>query len=78
MSMIDNGPAVRSKDHAAEDVDGAAIELLRGFVQEMIKRCRSSDKPWCLYTRDGSRVLGRRPSRSRAERQERAVKAHGG
>lgn len=76
MSDIDHGPAVRSNDNDAEAVSADAIDLLQGFVQEVIMRCRAADsrpgKPWCLYTR------GHHPSQSHAARQERAVKVYGG
>lgn len=50
----------------------------------MIKRCRKMDmKPgrrssaqrWCLWDSKGKRVLGRHPSRSKADRQERLIQA---
>lgn len=50
----------------------------------MIKRCRKSDlksgrgasgQRWCLWDSKGKRVLGRHPSRSKAERQERLIQA---
>ena len=53
----------------------------------VIKRCRQQDKDdrpaskqvWCLYTHDGSRLLGRHPTEEAAKRQERAiqVRKHG-
>lgn len=47
-----------------------------------IRRCKSRDfdpsrpkdeQVWCLYTKDGSRLLGRHPTKESAERQERAI-----
>jgi hypothetical protein len=53
--------------------------ILREMISEIIRKC--GDK-WCLYTKgkkDGRRRrLGSHESRSDAERQERAIKAHGG
>lgn len=39
-----------------------------------IRRCGSQ---WCLYTHDGSRLLGKHETKEKALRQERAIKAHG-
>lgn len=36
----------------------------------MIKKCGSK---WCLYTKDGSRLLGKHPSQAAAKKQESAV-----
>jgi hypothetical protein len=49
----------------------------------MIKRCRKCDldrrpmnqQKWCLFTKDGSRLLGRHSSRSKAIKQEQAIEA---
>lgn len=50
----------------------------------VIDRCRKRDlkkgrpkraQKWCLYTRDKSRVLGRHPTKKRAQNQERVVQA---
>lgn len=53
--------------------------LLREMITEIIRKC--GDK-WCLYTKGKKggkrRRLGTHGSRSGAERQERAIKAHGG
>jgi len=47
----------------------------------MIKKCRKGDgkagKPWCLYTKDGSRLLGAHKSQEDCYKQEAAIKAHG-
>lgn len=50
----------------------------------VIKRCPEKfqdDRPkdqqrWCLFTHDGDKVLGRHPSKEKAEAQERAVQSH--
>jgi hypothetical protein len=54
--------------------------LLRELIVEIIRKC---GKDWCLYTKSKKkngkrRRLGTHSSRSGAERQERAIKAHGG
>jgi hypothetical protein len=55
--------------------------LLRQLIVEIIRKCGDD---WCLYTKDKDKSTGRRRrlgkhgSRSGAERQERAIKAHGG
>ena len=55
--------------------------LLRDLISEIIRKC--GDK-WCLYTKGKDKKTGQRrrlgthPSRSAAERQERAIKASGG
>lgn len=53
--------------------------LVREVLSEIIKKC--GDK-WCLYSKHkvgGKRKrLGTHPSKAAAERQERAIKAHGG
>lgn len=41
----------------------------------MIKHEPGSSKPWVLYTKDGSRVLGRHKTQKEAILQEIAVKA---
>ncbi len=45
----------------------------------MIKKCKASDaepgKPWCLYTKDGSRLLGRHATKEAARKQEAAIQA---
>jgi hypothetical protein len=53
----------------------------------VIKKCRQQDhddrpagqQRWCLYTRDGKKLLGRHPSKAKALKQERAiqVRKHG-
>ena len=52
------------------------------YRDAIIRKCKSGDaeegKPWCLYTHDGSRLLGRHPSKESALKQERAIKAKGG
>lgn len=56
--------------------------LVRELIREVIRKCRKEDeesgKPWCLYTHDGKRLLGRHPSKESAINQEKAVKAHSG
>jgi len=53
--------------------------LIRDLVSEIIRRCGSQ---WCLYTkgRKGGkrRRLGTHASKAAAQRQERAIKSHGG
>lgn len=55
--------------------------LLREFICEIIRKCGDE---WCLYTRKKDRKTGRRrrlgthASRAGAERQEKAIKMHGG
>lgn len=47
----------------------------------VIRKCKPEDKDdrpdskqvWCLYTHDGSKLLGRHPSKESAEAQERAI-----
>jgi len=45
----------------------------------MIRKCKQGDakegKPWCLYTHDGSKLLGTHPSKESAVKQEQAIKA---
>jgi len=47
----------------------------------VIRKCKKGDaqknKPICLYTHDGSRLLGRHPSVESAKKQESAIKAQG-
>jgi hypothetical protein len=47
----------------------------------VIRKCKKGDsvegKPICLYTHDGSRLLGRHPSVESARKQEAAIKAQG-
>lgn len=51
----------------------------------VIHECKPADKDddrpadqqkWCLYTSDGSRLLGRHPSKEKAENQERAIQVN--
>jgi hypothetical protein len=44
------------------------------IVTATIRKCGSQ---WCLYTKDGSRLLGKHPTKEKALAQERAIKAHG-
>ena len=48
----------------------------------VIKKCRKSDhdpkrpedeQVWCLYTHDGKRLLGRHPTKEKAQKQEDAI-----
>lgn len=45
----------------------------------MIKKCKKGDgkkgKPWCLYTKDGKRLLGAHKSEQDAYKQEAAIHA---
>lgn len=56
-------------------------DLLRELIAEIVRKCGDD---WCLYTKKKDpksgkrRRLGTHPSKSSAEKQERAVKAHGG
>jgi hypothetical protein len=47
----------------------------------VIRKCKEGDaqedKPWCLYTHDGKKLLGRHPSKESAVKQEQAIKAQG-
>lgn len=51
--------------------------LIRQFIAEIVKRCRKGDKkkgkPWCLYTKDGKRVLGHHKTPADAYAQEKAI-----
>jgi hypothetical protein len=55
--------------------------LLRQLISEIIKKCGDE---WCLYTKHKDsktgkkRRLGTHPSKAAAQRQERAIKYHGG
>ena len=53
--------------------------LLRDVITEIIRKCGAS---YCLYTKHKKggkrRKLGTHASRTSAERQERAIHAHGG
>lgn len=61
------------------------IRLLKEGMNKKatIMKCKEKDKeagkPWCLYTKDKSRLLGRHPTRESAEKQMRLVemKKHG-
>jgi len=48
-------------------------------VTAVIRKCKKGDgeagKPWCLYTKDGKRLLGRHKSKEAAHKQEAAIKA---
>lgn len=50
--------------------------------EAVIRKCKEGDsekgKPWCLYTHDGSKLLGRHPTKESARQQEEAIKAQGG
>lgn len=47
-------------------------------VTAVVRKCRKGDgkagKPWCLYTKDGSRLLGAHASKQDAYKQEAAIK----
>lgn len=51
---------------------------MRREVTAVVKKCRKGDgkkgKPWCLYTKDGSRLLGAHKSKQDAYKQEAAIK----
>ena len=48
------------------------------YIKAVIKKCPEKDKDdrpdsqqkWCLYTRDGDKLLGRHPSKEKALKQE--------
>lgn len=46
----------------------------------VIRKCKPEDreegKPYCLYTHDGKKLLGRHPSKESARKQEEAIKAN--
>lgn len=72
--LVKNGPE--------EDGDATLEEsMLRQYIFEIIRKCGDE---WCLYTKKKDRSTGRRrrlgthSSRAGAERQERAIKSHGG
>jgi|GEM_PF-4682539 len=54
--------------------------------EAVIKRCPEKDKDsrpdseqkWCLYDHKGNKLLGRHPSKSKAQKQEQAIHAHKG
>lgn len=43
-------------------------------ITAVVKKCKKGDaepgKPWCLYTKDGSRLLGRHKTQEDAYKQE--------
>lgn len=52
------------------------------LITAVIKKCREQDidpdrprseQKVCLYTKDGTKLLGRHPSKESAEKQERAI-----
>lgn len=47
----------------------------------MIRKCKKGDgqagKPWCLYTKDGKRLLGRHKTKEDCYKQEAAIHSHG-
>jgi hypothetical protein len=48
-------------------------------VTAIVQKCRKGDGkngPWCLYTKDGSRLLGSHPSKEAAIKQEQAIQIH--
>lgn len=55
--------------------------LLRDLISEIIRKCGDE---WCLYTKKKDKKTGKRrrlgthKSKSGAERQEKAIKMHGG
>lgn len=52
-------------------------KLLKEFIEETVKRCNKKDKqkgkPYCLYTKDGSQVLGHHKTVKDAYAQEKAI-----
>jgi hypothetical protein len=59
------------------DEDLLSEQLLYDLILEIVKRCKNGDKksgkPWCLYTKDGKRVLGHHKTAQDAYAQERAI-----
>ena len=51
--------------------------LLRELISEIVRRAKKGDakpgKPWCLYTKDGKRVLGHHKTAKDAYAQEAAI-----
>ena len=43
----------------------------------VIRKCKKGDgesgKPWCLYSKDDQKLLGRHPTKEKAEAQEAAI-----
>lgn len=62
-------------------MDELEEKILRNLISEIIRKCGDE---WCLYTKKKDKSTGKRrrlgthSSKSGAERQERAIKAHGG
>lgn len=50
---------------------------LKNYIAEIIRKCRSGDskkgKSVCLYTKDGSKLLGRHKNKKSAKKQEAAI-----
>jgi hypothetical protein len=59
------------------DEDLLNEQLLRDLISEIVRRAKKGDaesgKPWCLYTKDGKRVLGHHKSAADAYAQEKAI-----
>jgi hypothetical protein len=88
--MLGYPPGSRLQSQAPEWFVPAAIQAIASVLEMLessmkkiavIRKCKKGDaeegKPWCLYTHDGSKLLGRHPSRESAEKQEAAIKAQG-
>lgn len=56
------------------------LELVEGEETKTIRKCREEDaepgKPWCLYSSDGSKLLGRHATREEYVAQEQAIEAN--
>lgn len=56
------------------------VEAIVGEETKTIRKCKPEDtqpgKPWCLYSADGSRLLGRHATREDAVAQERAIEVN--
>lgn len=72
----------KNSDEDPDDEEHIIDEsLLRELIFEIIRKC--GDK-WCLYTKSKDKKTGKRrrlgthASREAAEKQERAIKSHGG
>jgi hypothetical protein len=59
------------------DEDLLNEQLLRDLISEIVRRAKKGDakpgKHWCLYTKDGKRVLGHHKTAADAYAQERAI-----
>lgn len=82
-----NTPQIRGKQRMALKVASKWVNgsvppnNSNRLVQAVIRKCLKKDlddrprseQEWCLYTKDGDRLLGRHPSKEKAESQEKAI-----